>query len=338
MSRGHEVLQTLFVIVSFCVPADAQQVAESKSPRPESKNAGGLPAVLWRDPGDIASRDLRYGPGSKERTPTGKFKFLQEETGGASPKFDVEDEQGVRWRVKVGPEARAETAAARLLWAVGYFADEDYYVPELRVEGMQKLSRGHEFVSADGIVQGARLERRPAGRKKIGPWSWADNPFVGTKELGGLKIMMALMNNWDIKPLNNTIYDAGGVERHYVVSDVGATFGRTGNTLTRTKDNLQHYSQSQFIRKTTPTHVDFFLASNPHFLNTVIFPHLMELRKREKVVKHIPRADARWLGGLLSQLSAEQIGDCFRAAGHSPEEVEGYTKEVQERIRVLNQL
>lgn len=338
MNRTHEVLEALLIIVSFCVPAGAQQVAESQAPRPEPKSASGLPAVLWRDPGDIASRDLRYGPGSKERTPAGKFKFLQEETGGAQPKFDVEDEQGVRWRVKVGPEARAETAAARLLWAVGYFADEDYYLPELRVEGMQKLSRGQEFVSADGIVQGARLERRPAGRKKIGTWSWSDNPFVGTKELSGLKIMMALMNNWDIKPLNNAIYDAGGVERHYVVSDVGATFGRTGNTFMRTKDNLQQYSRSKFIRETTPKHVDFFLSSHPHFLNAVIFPHYLMLREREKVVKHIPRADARWLGRMLSQLSAEQIGDCFRAAGHSPEEVEGYTTVVMQRIEALKKL
>jgi len=347
MDRTHRVLQAicLLILVGSCAPAGAQQGAdvvarpgsESIACRPEARTAGGLPAKLWCDPGDIASRNLLYGPGSEERVPTGKFKFLEEEPGGAAPKFDVEDEQGVTWRVKVGPEARAETAAARLLWAVGYLADEDYYVPELRVEGMPKLSRGQEFVSADGIVQGARLERRPAGRKKVGTWSWSKNPFVGSKELNGLKVMMALMNNWDIKSLNNAIYDVGG-EHQYVVSDVGATFGRTGNTLTRTKDNLEHYSQSKFIRKTTPTHVDFFLASNPHFLNTVIFPHLVELRKRENVVKDIPRGDARWLGQLLSRLSADQIRDCFRAAGQSPEDIEGYTQALQERIKALAQL
>ena len=328
--RVYKKIFSSLVVLFLAVPAFAQQGGQVVQ--------AGITHVLWLDPGDTASRDLRYGPGSKERTPTGKFKFLQEETGGANAKFDVEDEQGVRWRIKLGPEAKTETAATRLLWAVGYFADENYYVPELRVEGMPKLSRGQEFVSADGIVHGAGLERRPAGQKKIGTWAWSDNPFVGTKELSGLKIMMALLNNWDIKTLNNAIYDERGVEHHYLASDVGATFGRTGNAFRRTKDNLQEYSRSKFIRETTPTHVDFFLSSHLHFLNAVIFPHLMELRKREKVVKHIPRADARWLGQLLSRLSAEQIGDCFRAAGHSPEEVEGYTKVVQERIRALNQL
>jgi len=313
MNRTRKALQAicLLLIFSCCVPVSAQQVAESNAP--QAKSAASPPVVLWRDPGDIASRNLVYGPGSPQRAPTGKFKFVEEGKEGATPKFDVVDEQGVRWRVKVGPEARAETAASRLLWAVGYFADEDYYVPELRVEGMQKLSRGQKFVSADGIVRGAGLERHAAGRKKIGTWSWSDNPFVGTKELGGLKIMMSLMNNWDISERQNAIYDQGGVEHQYVVSDVGATFGRTGGIFSRSKDNLQHYSQSDFVRNATPEYVDFSF-------------------------KHIPRADAKWLGELLSKLSADQIRDCFRAAGYSPQEIGGYTKAVQDRIKALNQL
>ena len=314
MNRTRKALQAicLLIIFSFCVPAGAQQAAESSAP--QAKSASGLPGVLWRDPADIASRSLLYGPGGQAHAPAGKFKFVEEGKGGATPKFDVVDEHGVTWRVKVGPEARAETAASRLLWAAGYFADEDYYVPELRVEGMQKLSRGQKFVSAEGIVRGAGLERHAAGRKKIGTWSWSDNPFVGTKELGGLKIMMALMNNWDISERQNAIYDQGDVEHQYAVSDVGATFGKTGGILSRSKDNLKDYSQSEFIRETTPDHV-----------NVARF-------------KDIPRADAKWLGELLSKLSEDQIRDCFRAAGYSPQEIEGYTKVVQDRIRALNQL
>lgn len=312
MNRTHKALQaiSLFLVLGFCLPAGAQQAAESSAP--QAKSAGSLPVVLWRDPVDIASRNLLYGPGGKEHAPTGKFKFVKEGKEGATPKFEVVDEQGVTWRVKVGPEARAETAASRLLWAVGYFADEDYYVPELRVEGMQKLSRGQEFVSKDGVVRGAGLERKVTGRKKIGPWSWADNPFKGTKELSGLKIMMALLSNWDTAERNNAIYEDGG-ERHYLVSDVGATFGKIGGVFSRSKDNLRDYSKSEFVLKATPEYVDFSF-------------------------KHIPRADAKWLGELLSKLSADQIRDCFRASGYSPEEVEGYTKAVQDRIRALNQL
>ncbi len=326
----------LGITLLLAIPLGARAAESSKAEKPKTGKAAVHTPVLWRDPGDLASRDLRYGPGSAERMPKGRLRFLKEEPGGAEPKFDVEDEQGVRWRVKPGWEARAETAATRLLWAVGYFADEDYYLPEASVEGMKQLSRGQEYVSKDGLVRHARWERRD-GPKKIGTWSWSKNPFVGTRELDGLRVMMALMNNWDIKELNNAIYDEGR-EHHYVVSDVGATFGRSGNTLTRSKDNLEHYRQSKFVRETTPKHVDFFLASNPHPLNAVIFPHWMELRKRENVVKKIPREHARWIGQLLSQLSEEQIRECFRSAGYSPEEVEGYTEELQARIRTLNEL
>src|SRR5688572_27520829 len=83
--------------------------------------------VLWRDPGDIASRDLRYGPGSPELAPQPPFTFVEEVKTGESPKFKVRDARGVKWNVKLGPEAQSETASTRLVWAVGYFAEEAYY-------------------------------------------------------------------------------------------------------------------------------------------------------------------------------------------------------------------
>lgn len=331
-------LLLILIALGFLVGASAQETGEQDKSQSSAKETRTLlPDVLWREPEDMASRDTYYGAGSRERVPSGRFRFLKEELGGAAPKFDVEDEQGVRWRVKLGPEAQAETAATRLLWAAGYLVDEDYYLPTLRVEGLPKLSRGQEFVSKDGVITGARLERRDKNRKKIGSWSWNDNPFVGTKALNGLRVMMALMNNWDIKAGNNSIY-AEGAENRYVVSDAGATFGRSGNTFRRTKSNLEQYRSSKFVRETTSEDVDFHLASKPHPLNAVIFPHWLELRKREKVVKSIPREDARWIGQLLSQLSTQQIADCFRAGGYSEEEIEGFTQVVEKRIQDLNEL
>jgi len=75
------------------------------------------------------------------------------------------------------------------------------------------------------------LERHITGEKRIGTWSWFKNPFVGTKELNGLKVMMALINDTDLKAENNDIYDEEGLEHRYVVSDLGASFGRTGNIV-----------------------------------------------------------------------------------------------------------
>jgi hypothetical protein len=40
---------------------------------------------------------------------------------------------------------------------------------------------------------------------------------------------------------------------------------------------------------------------------------------------------------MLARLSPQQIRDAFRAAGYSPEEVEGYTKIIERRIYVLSE-
>jgi hypothetical protein len=134
--------------------------------------------VLWTDRGDIRALDLTGGAGGKEHQPAGKFTFVKEDMGGTSAKFIVRDEQGVRWKAKLGEEVKSETAATRLVWAAGYFTDEDYYLPELRVENMPKLKRGSQFVSADGTVRDVRLERYLKGQKKDGNWSWFKNPFT----------------------------------------------------------------------------------------------------------------------------------------------------------------
>ena len=55
----------------------------------------------------------------------------------------------------------------------------------------------------------------------------------------------------------------------------------------------------------------------------------------QSVVKHVPIADARWIGDRLGELSASQIGDAFRAAGFSESDVEAYTRVILQRIAAL---
>jgi hypothetical protein len=329
MNRTHKLLNASCIVIALTLSLPA---------RAQAPPAPGAPATLWHDRGNIESLNLFYGPGGKGHQPDGKFTFLKEDKQGTSPKFEVVDQQGVRWKAKLGEEPQSETAAARLLWAAGYFADEDYYLPELRVEMMPKLERGRQFVSGEGVVRNVRLKRSVKGQKKSGNWSWFKNPFVGTKELNGLRIMMALINNWDLKEINNAIYDEKGEGARYAVSDLGASFGETGNSITRSKSNPGDYIKSQFIQKITPEHVDFFLSSRPFVLSAVDVPNYVTRTHMQDIVKDIPLADAKWLGKLLGRLSDEQIRDCFRAAGFSSEEVEGYAAVVKERIKDLNQL
>jgi hypothetical protein len=301
-----------------------------------AQEPGGTGAI-WQDRGDVAALDLVGGPGGKDHEPGNTFTFIEESSGGTSPKFDVLDEHGIRWKVKLGEEAKSETAATRLLWAAGYLVDEVYYRPSIRVVGLPRLDRGREFVSDGDTVSGVRLEReREPGDSTI--WSWYDNPFVGTREFNGLRVMMALINNWDLKDVNNRVSHTSGGGERYGVTDVGATFGRTGNVITRSKSVSKDYAETTFIDEVTGEHVDFVLQSRPFFPLVVHLPAYRSRTRMETIVKHIPIADARWIGDRLGQLSIEQINDCFRASGFSPSDVEAYTRVVMQRIALLKML
>jgi hypothetical protein len=298
-----------------------------------------MPARIWRDPGSMAALNLIYGAGGKTHAPnpTGTFTFVKEDPIATSPKFDVVDAQGVEWKVKLGQEPQSETAATRFLWAAGYFVDEDYYLAEFTVQGLTKLQRGQEYVSDGGVVRGARLERKVAGVTRLENWDWFDNPFVGLRELNGLRVMMSLLNNWDLKDVNNSICLVDG-ERRYTVTDAGATFGNTGNVITRSKSNPKDYEDSKFIAKTTPGFLDFVLHSRPLFLGAIEPGNYGERTKMESITRHIPRADAKWLGQRLSRLTDEQLRDGFRAAGYDAGDVEILARTIRVRMTALKAL
>jgi hypothetical protein len=302
--------------------------------------------VLWREPKDIAERNLFYGPGGEEHQPRGTFTFVGEDLDGTNPKLNVRDDTGMKWKIKLGAEVRPETVATRLVWAVGYSADEDYFLREVQVNGMPiHLHRGQQLVGANGTMRDVRLKREPDDRKKIGNWEWRSNPFSGTRELNGLRVLMAVINNWDLKDVNNAIrgrkrHDtAGADELVYEVSDLGASFGSAGVERTdRSKGNLQVYSRTQFIKKVTPDKVDFEVPRRADLIELVNVPRFFMRLGLRWIGRDIPREDARWMGHLLAQLSSDQIRDAFKAAGYSAQEIDGFTAVVESRIAQLNEL
>jgi len=270
-------------------------------------------AVIWREPTDIKARDLFYGPGGPDHQPQGKLSFIQEKFNGVNPKFDVRDEAGIRWGVKLGNEAKPETAATRLVWAVGYFTNEDYFLPVLNVSGDMQLTRGQELIQHNKI-NGVRLKRHNKGERQISDWSWDKNPFVGTKELDGLKIMMELICNVDLKGANQHVYAESDGEQRYISADLGSSFGLAGKTMFYSKGKLRDFQSHPLIKNAGPDYIDFWRF------------------------KHIPREHAKWIGGYLAQLSDAQINDAFKAAGFTPEEAEGFTQKVREKINELTAL
>jgi hypothetical protein len=330
MQTASRILIPSSVIVGLaCLPAVTQS-------NPPVANTLEGPPVLWRDPTNIGSRDLYFGPGGKRHQPVGPFYFEKEVTTGSQPKFDVIDAAGVRWNVKLGLEAQPETAASRLLWAAGYFSNEDYYLPTFEVRDLPHLHRGSSHVTSDGLVHGARLKRRPKDEVKIGPWKWAECPFFGTREWYGLRVMMALMNNWDVKDQNNVIYQVKGdhPEQRYLVSDLGASFGPV--SLSRSlKGHFEAYRESRWIRSVSQDYVDFNVPSPPTGAYWIALPLRVERVGLDWFGRHIPREDCRWIGNLLSHLSLSQIQDAFRAADYSPGEIQGFSAIVEQRIREL---
>ena len=281
--------------------------------------------------------NLLTGPGGRDREPGTDFRFIRESVSGTSPKFEVEDENGVTWKAKLGEEVHGETAAARLLWAAGYVVDEDYYRPQIRVRGMQTLNRGQQFVSADGLVTGVRLER-DVPNADTSAWSWYDNPLLGTREFNGLRVMMALINNWDLKAINNG--DAATAERprlqHHrprlvvrphrprAAPQQGCRDGVRGEPLHR-----QGHADPRRLRPAQPSVLPH---RRPH--HELPFPHA----DGEHRQGHSAGGCALDRRPSSASCPTAQIGDCFRAGGFTPADVAIYTQVVMRRIAALRDL
>ncbi len=291
----------------------AQKDGKNKEPKPIPADAH---AVLWQEPTDLTSRDLLLGFGGEAMKPDlSHVVFLKDETRSYSTKYRVRDGAEHEWVVKIGQEAQSETAATRLVWAAGYFVDPTYLVPHVVIEGK-------------GPFDNVRFEARGTGVKRLDQrWDWDKNPFVGTKELQGLKVVMALINNWDIQNHNNNVLlftdeATGQVEARYIDTDLGASFGKEGKFLGHTRNRPDQYvADTKFIKGVDKGKIVFdYRGKNQHLLDDITVEQ------------------AKWISGILSQLSEQQIRDAFRAANYRPEEIESLTRTVMARIGELAKL
>jgi hypothetical protein len=299
--------------------------------------------VLWHEPGNISSLDLFAGQGGTDKMPKPPFTFESEAKNGTNPKMDIRDADGKKWRVKTGVEARPEVAASRLLWAMGFYVNDDYVLPQSTVTGV-KMSRGDKDVK-NGTLIDARYERKPGGQDKMGIWTWKTNPFYGKREFNGLRVMMAVMNNWDLKDENNSVYqDKKGGEQIFLVNDIGASFGSNGLEFSKSnaKGNIHSYEQSGFVERLTDTEVDFSTPKAPAGVLAASFGFSAKSYAYRKglewIGKDIPREDAKWMGSMLAQLTHQQLQDAFRAGNFPSNEVDEYVQVVESRIAELKKL
>ncbi len=338
------LILSILLTAGFSSLVHAQKTRSKEKPAPQ---ATGKP-VAWRDPGDISALNLRHGPGSVEMAPQAPFTFTSESQTGASPKFRVKDARGVTWSVKMGPEAQAETVATRLVWAMGYFADEAYHFDSIEVQNLPRLTRGQEFQSGK-TVRDVRLEPRRVHESRGEIWDWLENPFVGQREFNGLKVMMVLVANYDTRLDNNQIYtvkhpETGELEARYVVTDIGATLGKVGGMGGgRSKNILPDFRSSKFVVNVENGMVNFDYNTKPKgaggaFASLFGGGYAKRQANKEKAMRSIPVEDARWIGARLALLSDEQLRDAFRAAHYDNATMEGYVSALRGRINELTRL
>ncbi|MGQ0539859.1 MAG: hypothetical protein ACT4R6_13000 [Gemmatimonadaceae bacterium] len=277
-------------------------------------------AQLWQEPSDLEQRGLFYGRGGAAQAPDsdGVFEFVKEKESGTQPGYDVRDALGREWSVKLGVEARTEVVVSRLVWSVGYHQPIVYYLPRWT------LVRGGERV----LQPAGRFRLEQPAEQKRSEWSWVHNPFLGTRELAGLFVLMVMVNNWDIKSEQNAVYEvargsdgASGVgdagDYRYLVRDLGASLGRTEWLIFGTKDDSAGFARESFIEG---------VASN-----RVVFAYDGAWRE-PRVHRSVRPSDVRWICGLLGRLSAAQWRDAFRAGGYSDSEAAPFIRRLRDKI------
>src|SRR4051812_28045909 len=302
----------------------------------ERRLPSGARAVLWRDPGVVERLDLTAGPGGRKSVPVPPYRFIEEHVSGSQPCVSVRDGRGRRWRIKWGHEVRCETFAVRLAWACGYLAEVTHFVPSGRIEGAGPLTRAASSVDESGAFVDARFELDDPAVEKLfdeHSWSWAENPFVGTRELAGLKILLMLLSNWDNKDQrdvargsNTAIYLTPGARRrreaHYMIVDWGAAMGRWG--------------QSAVTRgRWDPAG---FAAQTPQFVTGVadgVVRFGYSGQRTADARNDIRVEDVAWLCRTLARITDRQLHDALGASGATDDESASFVASLRARVHQL---
>jgi hypothetical protein len=212
-------------------------------------------------------------------------------------------------------------AASRLLWALGFGADRMYPVRVI-CRGCPREFNGTERENGDYIFDPATIERKMPGLEISDAWSWKELDTVDEAAGGAsrahrdaLKLMAVFLQHTDTKPQQQRLVcldpstalrastgakkDAPCRQPFMMVNDIGLTFGRanTFNTNDASGMNLVAWSK-------TPVWKDAASCTGnlpKSFTGTLDDPVISE-------------AGRRFLAGLLTQLTDQQIRDVFTVA------------------------
>jgi hypothetical protein len=267
---------------------------------------------LWSEPKDIANRDLLWGSSRQDNAPSKSdvFTVLALDKTGYSRGYDVNGPDGREWKIKVGMEVQPEIVLSRILWALGYYQPETYYVTGWQLAGSWE---------SEGEPARFRLE---SDHKSEGEWAWLENPFVGTRPLQGLVAINLLLNNHDLKTSNNRVYRLHDPKaepaRRYVVQDVGSALGKPRGFLyvRGTRNDIDDYESLDLIKKGSGSKVQ------------------LDYRGRyTNILERLSSADVIWACELINRLSDAQLDDAFKAADYPSDIRQRYIAKLRNKIR-----
>jgi hypothetical protein len=289
----------------------------------EQRRALLMRAQVWRDT-HVADMDIRRGPDHDAPFTTGATvacTFFEKEYAGHTPKFGCrvagDEVVKIRYGIENG-EAYASVAATRLLWALGYGADQMYPV---HVECRGCPARVGGLKSGVTKFDVATIERPFPGHdivaKSVGPgWSWSELDAVSEKAGGAplnqrdaLKLLAVLLQHSDSKPEQQRLVCidhgksqealASCADPFMMVHDLGQTFGGA-NLLNRASVgsvNLEKWSS-------TPIWKD-----REHCIG-----NLSRSQTGTLFDPMITEGGRKFLANLLGQLTDRQLRDLFEVA------------------------
>lgn len=284
-------------------------------------------AAVWNAPPPIGRADLAADPKQPQEI-TCTFEITQ--LGGTAPKFDCRSANGDRLRIKYGrtPEVPSEVASAKLLHTLGFGADSVTLVEKVRCYGcpvepfvtMKTLG----FAGAQKLYEKvmdprdykdfewAAVERKHYGRpietQEVEGWAFFELDLIDAKKGGAprahvdaLRLLAVFLSHWDNKSENQRLMclsekdwpEGGRCARPYaMLQDVGSAWGPR-------KVDLPEWEKAPLWsdRASCTTSMDALPYRGATFTPV-----------------KISDAGRKHLGGLLSQLSDQQIEDLFRSA------------------------
>jgi hypothetical protein len=295
--------------------------------------ADSMPEMLWRAPRPMTAQDWTCGPGGCDRAPAPPFQFVDEDVSGTNTKVTIKDARGRTWNVKFGGEVIPECFASRFLMALGYFSEPVYFVGSGQIQGAQNLRRAGRMIDKGGTFRNGRFELRGESDfvfLKDHAWSWDKNPFRGSHELAGLKIVMMLLSNWDAKDARDGDESNNGVFRFqaeddpalaYTVFDWGASLGRWGGLLRRDESDCSGYVQDtpSFIKGVHQGQIEWGYSG----------------KRTNDITTGIRVSDVQWLMPYLLRITPQQLRTGLEASGATKRQAACWSAALENRIQQL---